>query len=39
MLDSAALEAAKKCKFKPAKQRDKTVRVKMHMPFQFTLKN
>ena len=39
MLDNAALQAAKECKFKPAKQRDKTVRVKMHMPFQFTLKN
>jgi protein TonB len=39
MLDNAALEAAKQCKFRPAKQRDKTVRVKMHMPFQFTLKN
>jgi protein TonB len=39
MLDNAALEAAKQCKFKPAKQRDKTVRVKMYMPFQFTLKN
>jgi protein TonB len=39
MLDNAALEAAKQCRFKPAKQRDKTVRVKMYMPFQFTLKN
>jgi protein TonB len=38
MLDEAALEAAKKCKFKPAKQRDKFVRVKMNVPFNFKLK-
>lgn len=38
MLDEAALEAAKKCKFKPAKQRDKFVKVKMNVPFNFKLK-
>ena len=38
MLDESALEAAKKCKFKPAKQRDKFVRVKMNVPFNFKLK-
>ncbi len=38
MLDEAALAAAKKCKFKPAKQRDKFVRVKMTIPFHFKLK-
>jgi len=38
MLDEAALDAAKKCKFKPAKQRDKFVRVKMNIPFHFKLK-
>jgi periplasmic protein TonB len=38
MLDEAALKAAKKCTFKPAKQRDKTVRVKMNIPFHFRLK-
>ncbi len=38
MLDEAALEAAKKCTFKPAKQRDKFVKVKMNIPFQFKLK-
>lgn len=38
MLDDAALKAAKKCKFKPAKQRDKFVKVKMNIPFQFKLK-
>jgi protein TonB len=37
MLDEAALTAAKKCKFKPAKQRDKFVKVKMSIPFNFTL--
>jgi protein TonB len=37
MLDDAALEAAKKCKFKPAKQRDKFVKVKMSIPFDFRL--
>jgi len=39
MLDEAAIEAAKKCTFKPAKQRDKFVRVKMSIPFDFRLKN
>jgi protein TonB len=38
MLDEAALEAAKKCKFKPSKQRDKFVKVKMNVPFNFRLK-
>jgi len=38
MLDEAALAAAKKCRFKPAKQRDKFVRVKMTIPFHFKLK-
>jgi len=38
MLDESALDAAKKCKFKPAKQRDKFVKVKMNIPFQFKLK-
>ena len=38
MLDESALEAAKKCKFKPAKQRDKFVKVKMNVPFNFKLK-
>lgn len=38
MLDEAALAAAKKCKFKPAKQRDKFVKVKMNIPFHFKLK-
>lgn len=37
MLDEAAMEAAKKCKFKPAKQRDKFVKVKMSIPFDFRL--
>ncbi|MEJ2052745.1 MAG: energy transducer TonB [Calditrichaceae bacterium] len=35
MLDKAALEAAKKCKFSPAMQRDKPVKVWMAIPFQF----
>jgi periplasmic protein TonB len=39
MLDEAAINAAKKCKFKPAKQRDKFVRVKMAIPFDFRLRN
>lgn len=39
MLDEAALEAAKKCTFKPAKQRDKFVKVKMSIPFKFSLKS
>jgi protein TonB len=38
MLDESALSAARKCKFKPAKQRDKFVKVKMNIPFQFKLK-
>ena len=38
MLDEAALSAAKKCVFTPAKQRDKFVRVKMNIPFHFKLK-
>ena len=38
MLDEAALAAAKKCTFKPAKQRDKFVKVKMNIPFHFKLK-
>ncbi len=38
MLDAAALAAARKCTFKPAKQRDKFVRVKMNIPFRFKLK-
>jgi len=38
MLDESALEAAKKCQFKPAKQRDKFVKVKMNVPFNFRLK-
>ena len=37
MLDEAALSAAKKCTFKPAKQRDKFVKVKMSIPFDFRL--
>jgi len=38
MLDEAALDAARQCKFKPAKQRDKFVRVKLNIPFHFRLK-
>jgi protein TonB len=38
MLDNAALEAAKRCKFKPAMQRDKYVKVWMAIPFKFMLK-
>ncbi len=38
MLDEAALVAARKCTFKPAKQRDKFVKVKMNIPFRFKLK-
>ena len=38
MLDESALIAAKLCRFKPAKQRDKFVRVKMNIPFNFRLK-
>jgi protein TonB len=39
MLDDAALAAAKKCVFKPAKQRDKFVKVKLNIPFNFQLRN
>jgi len=38
MLDEAALAAARQCIFKPAKQRDKFVRVKMNVPFDFKLR-
>lgn len=38
MLDDEALKAARLCTFKPAKQRDKFVKVKMNIPFQFKLK-
>ncbi|MBN1407718.1 MAG: energy transducer TonB [Calditrichaceae bacterium] len=38
MLDDAALEAAKRCKFKPAMQRDKYVKVRMAIPFKFALR-
>lgn len=38
MLDEAALAAARQCVFKPAKQRDKFVRVKMNVPFDFKLR-
>jgi protein TonB len=38
MLDEAALAAAKKCRFKPAKQRDKFVRVRISLPFKFELR-
>jgi len=38
MLDEAAVSAAKLCKFKPARQRDKAVRVKMSIPFRFNLR-
>ena len=37
MLDESAIAAAKKCTFKPAKQRDKFVKVKMSIPFDFRL--
>lgn len=37
MLNDAALEAAKKCKFYPAMQRDKYVKVRMSIPFDFRL--
>jgi len=37
-LDDAALKAAKKCTFKPAKQRDKLVKVWMKIPYKFKLK-
>ncbi len=38
MLDEAAVAAAMRCKFKPAKQRDKFVKVKMNIPFDFKLR-
>jgi len=38
MLDSAALNAAKKFKFKPGKQRDRFVKVWMQIPFQFKMR-
>lgn len=38
MLDQAALAAAIQCKFKPAKQRDQFVKVKMNIPFDFHLR-
>jgi periplasmic protein TonB len=38
LLSQAALDAAMKCKFKPAKQRDKFVRVRMSIPFEFRLR-
>jgi len=38
MLDEAARTAAMRCTFKPAKQRDKFVKVKMNIPFKFKLK-
>lgn len=38
MLDGAALEAAKRCKFNPAMQRDKCVKVRMAIPFKFALR-
>jgi len=37
-LDDAALKAAKKCTFKPAKQRLKPVKVWMKIPYKFKLK-
>ena len=38
MLDDAALKAVRQFKFKPGKQRDKYVKVWMHIPFAFRLK-
>ena len=38
MLDDAALAAAKKWKFKPGKQRDRFVKVRMTIPIDFKLK-
>ncbi len=37
LLDEAALQAARKCKFKPAKHRDRFVKVKRSIPFDFKL--
>jgi len=36
-LDEAALAAAKKCKFNPAKQKGVLVKVRMNIPFEFKL--
>jgi protein TonB len=36
-LDQAAVDAAMRAKFTPAKQRDKAVRVWVSIPFRFTL--
>lgn len=38
LFDEAALKAAKKARFKPARQMDKPVKVKMSLPFQFKLR-
>jgi protein TonB len=38
VLDSAALEAAKKCKFKPAEMYGQQVKVSMNLPYKFALK-
>jgi TonB family protein len=37
-LDEAALQAAKKCKFKPARYNGEAVKVSMRIPFKFSLK-
>lgn len=37
-MEQAALEAARKCKFKPAKQRTTPVKARMLIPFHFSLK-
>lgn len=39
ILDEAAIVAARRSKFTPAKQRDKFVRVRVNMPFDFRLQN
>lgn len=39
MLDEAALTAAKQCKYKPGKQRDKFVKVWVSLPFKFSLRS
>lgn len=38
-LDASAVEAARRSRFTPAKQRDKAVRVWVSIPFRFTLSN
>jgi TonB family protein len=38
-LDEAALQAAKKCKFKPARYNGETVKVSMRIPYKFSLKD